>query len=152
MGYKKRYRGNRDKYSVEHTAFQTSVAAATTTSIVVVPSSNIRGMRKVKHLTISIAGASSGVGVYWALVYCPEGYSPQAFNVPTAENPSVDLYYANQFVMSCGVLDFDAGPQRISTRLSRNLNSGDSIVLLLRSVSGELSGLQGVVQYAITLQ
>ena len=147
---------NRDKYSVERTAFFTNVQPTTTSSINVVPPTAVRGMRKVKHLNISVSGQTAAdapyVGLYWALVYVPEGYTPQAFGVPDAENPSVDLYGANQFVMDAGVIDFDAGPQRIRTPLSRNLNSGDSIVLLLRTTVGSAVGVHGVVKYAITLQ
>jgi len=141
---------------VERTAFFSNVAPTATTSVDVVPSTAVRGMRKVKHLTISVSGQTGSdadyVGLYWAIVYVPEGYTPQAFSVPTAENPSVDLYAANQFVMDAGVIDFDAGPQRIRTPLSRNLNSGDRIVLLLRTTVGSAIGVHGVVKYAITLQ
>ena len=152
--YKRGYRGNRDKYSVEHTAIVASTSPGTTTSTLIVPQTSVRGMRKVKHLTVSLGGQNSVVGpMYWAIVYVPEGYTPQAFGVPTVENPSVDLYQSNQFVMACGVMDFDAGPQRISSPLSRNLNSGDSIVLLLRPAVGAADQLvYGVVKYAITLQ
>ena len=146
-------RASRDKYSVENTAFTATINAETTTSVPVVPPTAVRGMRKVKHVTISMStpGNTNG-GVFWALVYVPEGYTPQAFGVPTLENPSADLYSANQFVMSSGVMDLDAGPQRISSRLSRNLNSGDSIVLLLRNATGGPTTYYGVVHYAITLQ
>ena len=158
--YRRRYNRsvNRDKYSVEHTSFLSRLTVGTTNSVAVVPPTAVRGMRKVKHLTVSIANSSSAenlAGVRWALVYVPEGYVPQSFASPTLENPSVDLYAANQFVMSCGVIDFTAGPARIRTPLSRNLNSGDQIVLLLSPFflggSGNLD-VSGVVSYAITLQ
>ena len=158
--YRRRYyrSGNKDKYSVEHTSFISRLTVGTTNSVSIVPSTAIRGMRKVKHLTVSLSNSSSDdnlAGVRWALVYVPEGYTPQAFNIPTLENPSVDLYAANQFVMSCGVVDFTAGPARIRTPLSRNLNSGDQIVLLLSPFfvggTGNLD-VSGVVSYAITLQ
>lgn len=155
--YKRRYRGSRDKYSVEQTAVRATVSGATTTAVTVVPTTTLKGMRKVKHLTVSLSSSVAPTvfqGVYWCLVFVPEGYNPQAMGIPTTENPSVDLYPANQFVMGSGVIDFDAGPQRISTPLSRNLNSGDSIVLLLRraDASEDSAPIWGVVKYAITLQ
>jgi len=52
------------------------------------------------------------------------------------------------------VFDSDAGPQRITSRVSRNLNSGDKIVLLLQPTGASGTGLNvsGIVRYAITLQ
>ena len=157
--YRRRYYrgGNKDKYSVEHSSFFTRLTFGTTTSVAVVPPTSVRGMRKVKHLTVSVGNATDDDTVpclTWAIVYVPEGYTPQSFGQPSLENPSVDLYAANQFVMSSGVLDFTSGPQRIRTPLSRNLNSGDQIVLLLSPGTSSLNNIdvRGVVSYAITLQ
>ena len=149
---KKTYRSNknRDKYSVEQTAFtaspsdtpQNNLYQAVTT---VVPATNVQGMRKVKHLTLSV-GCTGNIGlIYWALVYVPYGYTPN-YLTDTGE-----MYEPNQFVMNCGLIDTDAGPQRISSPISRNLNSGDSIALVVgtRSAGG---AIYGVVKYAITLQ
>ena len=141
---------NRDKYSVEQTSFtvnpsdtpQNNLYQAVTT---IVPAITAQGMRKVKHLTVSL-GCTSNIGlIYWALVYVPAGYTPNYLN------DSGEMYEPNQFVMNCGLTDTDAGPQRVSSRISRNLNSGDSIALVIgtRSQGG---AVYGVVKYAITLQ
>jgi hypothetical protein len=62
------------------------------------------------------------------------------------------MYEPNQFVMGCGVVDFSAGPTRISTRLARNLNSGDKIVLIMsNSDLAAAKVFHYVVRYAITL-
>ena len=42
------------------------------------------------------------------------------------------MYEPNQFVMNCGVVDPSAGPIRMSSPISRNLNDGDKITLLIR--------------------
>ena len=68
---RKHYASNRDKYSVEQSAATIVVGANSQEARAVVPSSAAQGMRKVKHLTVSIASnANSGdVSIYWALVY-----------------------------------------------------------------------------------
>ena len=158
--YKKYYRGNKDKYSIEQSAAVTVVPAATATAagqsgIVVVPPTATQGMRKVKHITVSLAEPASATNaptsVFWALVYVPQGTGVGTLNISTTG--SADFYEPNQFVMNCGVADFEAGPVRITSPLSRNLNSGDQIALIMAnpSTAGAL-GVQSVVRYAITLQ
>ena len=47
------------------------------------------------------------------------------------------MYEPNQYVMNCGVVDPTAGPIRFYTPLARNLNNGDSIVLVVRHTRGQ---------------
>ena len=165
--YRRRRYVNRDKYSIEQTTVNTPTVqsweevpgneGSTVTTyqygIPITPPTDIQGMRKVKHLEFTIAntGADSAVNLYYALVYVPDGYSPNSMQVPIPGN-AIGLYDPNQYVMSCGVLDFSAGPCRIRTPLSRNLNSGDSIHLLLCSPTSHNSSYYALVRYAITLQ
>ena len=44
------------------------------------------------------------------------------------------MYEPSQHVINCGVWDFDAGPLRITSSLSRSLHPGDAVFLLLRAV------------------
>ena len=149
--YKRRYyrRGNRDKYSVEQTAGTVTTNTAGNGGVVVVPPATIQGMRKVKHLTITLGSGQSGAAsvFYWALVYVPQGTAANTINVDDNS-----MYEPNQYVMNCGVCDLDAGPQRIGTPLSRNLNSGDNISLIIYNSSGTAVSFRYVVRYAITLQ
>ena len=142
---------NRDKYSVEQTAGSIELGEDVSDGVVdVVPSADLQGMRKVKHLTVSMGttGAAGHSVLYWALVYVPNGTLP---NTITPAGHS--MYEPNQFVMNCGIVDFDAGPVRISSPVSRNLNSGDKICLVIKSTNPALVGLyQYVVKYAVTLQ
>ena len=152
--YKKKYYrgGSRDKYSVEQTAITTSLSdPSSTTSVVVVPAVTMQGMRKVKHLTISLASQSEAFdALWWALVYVPQGTAVGDLSVTSGTS----LYEPNQFVMNCGCFDFTAGPVRVSSPVSRNLNSGDAIYLVLRqgTSSSTAQTIRGVVKYAITLQ
>ena len=142
--YKKRV--NKDHYSVEQTVVNASIQPATTTTVVVVPDSAVQGVRKVKHLTISCQSPTDVDGVWWALVYCPEGMVPSALNLTTGQS----LYEPNQYVMNCGVFDFTSGPVRVSSRVSRNLHSGDRIYLLLYPAGGTPLAISGIVRYAIS--
>ena len=150
--YKKRYyRGNRDKYSVEQTAGQLNVPPTQQAYVQVVPDSSIGGMRKVKHLTVNFASpdiAGTDTTGYWALVYCPQGTNPSQLSLSGSS-----MYEPNQYVMNCGTFDCNAGPVRFHSPLSRNLNSGDKIYLI---VANPNSTAQGVflytVRYAVTLQ
>ena len=166
--YKRTYH-NKDKYSVEQTLFRTQPTSEWTTieatettienyqtQLLIVPAGSIQGMRKVKHITFSIANAptsttESSQTLTYAIVYVPAGTLALNLNIPPAGN-SRNLYDANQFIMSSGVLDMSAGPCRIHSRLSRNLNSDDEIRIILSSDTQSTAYFQGMVSYAVTLQ
>ena len=148
--YRSYKRSNRDKYSVERTSGSTTISSETTSSIVVA-SNAIQGMRKVKHMEISFSNTTTNQvadSIYWALVYVPQG------TVANSLNTTGSTYEPNQFVIEAGVLDFTGGPLRIRSRLARNLNSGDSIHLLMRAhqLAGDPPTIAYVVKYAVTLQ
>ena len=133
--YARRYsfRPNRDKYSKENTGFLVQVPQTATnhlyqTAISIVSPSTVQGMRKVKHITISLSDThgSSGAAFYWAIVYVPQGTQPNAL-FSTTNDITGSMYEPNQFVMNCGVVDPSAGPIRFRSVLSRNLNSGETM-------------------------
>jgi len=146
---------NRDKYSVETTNFRAPLTTSSQTKILVVPSTGVEGMRKCKHFELTFSAQNLDNVVYYALVYVPQGYEPNSLVLPGAENPTT-LYEPNQYVLSSGVLDFSGGPLRIRSPLSRNLNSGDAIALVLATATSEGTTsnphMYGSVKYAITLQ
>ena len=121
-----------------------------TTQQVIVPPSSTEGMRKVKNITVNLSGAGNEIDFYWALVYVPQGTTPGTLNI-TAAATAPAMYEPNQFVMNCGIVDANAGPIRFFTPLSRNLNDGDTIYLLIRPTGLDPLDLHGVVRYAITL-
>ena len=150
---KKYYKGaGKDKYSVENTSVllttgQTSSGNLFQAAQALVNPTTTQGMRKVKHLTVSLTTQDTAPTVWWAVVYVPEGYAVN----PISAISGASIYEPNQFVMSCGVNDPNAGPVRIRTPISRNLNSGDSIYLVVGTPNAGLN-VQGVCTYAITLQ
>jgi len=169
MAYRRRqYRRSavqRDKYSVEQTGFSLATASFNQqnglyqAAVEVVPPDAAQGMRKVKHLTVSVTTTPStnqDTEFYWALVFVPEGYSPNALFATTGTTSGA-MYNPNQFVMNAGVVDPGAGPIRFRSPVSRNLNSGDAVYLVLGLVEQPNPSLTapvvyGVVRYAVTLQ
>ncbi len=157
---------NKDKYSIENSTFRSPVSwveipstseTPTTyqTSIPVLPPTEVQGMRKIKHLTLSFSCEQNEIPLWYALVYVPEGYNPNNIQIPQP-GFAISLYEPNQYVMSAGLLDFTGGPLRVRCPLARNLNSGDSIHLIMavpkRGQSTQLPDVSSNVQYAITLQ
>lgn len=146
--YYKRTRTPRKKYSVQQKAFYFVAAPTSTTSVEIVPATTVEGMRKVKHVTVTLT-ATSEVPFYWALVYAPQGTTPGVLNVATTGDET-SLYEPNQFVMNCGVSDPTAGPIRVWSPLARNLNDGDRILLLVRHMDGQPLNVNALTRYAIT--
>ena len=120
--YKRARYGKRIKYSVQQKAFAFNAVAGGSTSQVIVPATTLEGMRKVKHLTVSLSASAESI-FYWVLVYVPQGTTVSSINLTSGAG----MYEPNQFVMNCGIIDTNAGPIRMSTPLARNLNDGDAI-------------------------
>lgn len=167
--YRKKY-VNKDKYSIESQMYMTPYLNTWTViegatrfhKIEIVPPTTTEGMRKCKHFTLTFANNipstnnqySDNVPIYYALVYVPNGYEPNSFVFPLGAG-KVKGYEPSNFVLSQGILDFSAGPCRVRSALSRNLNAGDSIYLILEAASagiGQEFQMLGTVQYAISLQ
>ena len=146
--YYKRTRTSRKKYSVQQKAFKFDAAASSTTSVEIVPATTVEGMRKVKHVTVTCS-TTHATPLYWALVYVPQGTVPGALNVATTGDET-SLYEPNQFVLTCGISDPTAGPIRFYTPLSRNLNSGDAIYLLVANPTSDTPAVHGTARYAIS--
>lgn len=160
MPYRRRSTSNRrrvvarDKYSVETTAGTLSPSGTNANGLhqataVLVPSTTIQGMRKVKHLTIEITSAPNE-DYYWAVVYVPQGTSANAL-FATTQTISGSLYEPNQFVLASGLMTAN-NPHRITTPVSRNLNSGDSINIVVGRIQNANTVMLFSVRYAVTLQ
>lgn len=170
---------SRSKYSVETRLNNITLSTLGTdgTSKVgtldIVPEVAIQGMRKVKHMQItvalqhgvpgdgapatvditSLASLAGGCPILWAMVYVPQGQT--AIQAPSTAG---SIYEPNQFVIASGIADANAGPIRINTPLARNLNSGDKISFTYRILNGVTlasydvgSSLCVMCRYAITL-
>ena len=165
------YRGGRSKYSSETTAFNQdldfsseSLEAGTTfpytpasgddpeqRGITIVGATSVYGTRKAKNFDIQVAVGNCIGPLYFALVYVPQGTI--ASPMLSTHNSST-LYEPNQNVIASFIVPPPTNNGQLfhfKSRLARNLDSGDSIVLIAYNVY-EQSGLvqfAGRVNYAI---
>lgn len=127
--------------------------------VVVSPQATTLGTRKAKNFTVRITGGGD-IPTLWALVFVPEGTPPNTLNFgsqPITEGTTtfngLSLYEPNQNVIISGVCRGGAaGVITAKTRLARNLNSNDYIVLIIRpmiSYDGNMVYI-GSVNYAIS--
>lgn len=171
---KPRIRSGRGKYSNETTCFNTqieaNVAAGTTFPVnnagqadeykgfVIVPATNVYGTRKVKNFTIRITAHNNDSAFIGALVYVPEGTKASPMSVT---NPTQSLYAPQQNVICTFMVPSQAAENdsdtiiTVSSKLARNLSSGDSIMLVLcngyamDASAEEPITIMGTVNYAI---
>lgn len=131
------------RYSNETTSIATelpaSVAGKSLTFANLVKGIDQQGIRKVKNFTLRVTHGCP-TPLFFALVYVPAGQTASSLKFGTyaiqgGAQPA-SLYEPNQNVIMCGTIDTgsDTYPTQASTfrtRLARNLNSGDSIALVL---------------------
>lgn len=112
----------------------------------VVPLPNgVLGTRKCKNFTIRFCSeptsTDDGAGnitedtsrVAFALVFVPEGTNPSAVQFGAGNNP-LSLYEPNQNVILSGIFDSQQ-TYTFKTRLARNLNAGDQVVLCMSDLA-----------------
>lgn len=112
---------------------------------VCIPAAQTLGTRKCKNFTLTIVSKSANADydkpMYFALVFVPEGTTPNSIRLGSTLTPGTDTtpatlqslsyYEPNQNVIIQGFVD-NTQVYRFKTRLARNLNSGDTIVLVWR--------------------
>jgi hypothetical protein len=148
------------KYSNETVAFGRTWNDALTTdetfAFPVCSPSEVQGTRKAKNFTIkaTLLGSNAGCAIC-ALVYLPEGLKAvggsglNSGNGSGIQTTAVSLYEPSQNVISSWVMNYSTStPVTITSRLARNLNSGDSIWLLVRPLNALTSG--GALQFNFT--
>lgn len=121
-----------------------------------------QGVRKCKNFELSLTGgAFEPTGqtqgdavtapIFFALVYVPQGTDPSNINIGVPD-ACASLYEPNQNVIMAGVWPGDlTAPFVKKTRLARNLNSGDRIVLVMSSPPFGAQGSTYSKTLAVTL-
>lgn len=143
------------KYSNETYTFTgTGNITAAGTPVPMISAAATQGMRKVKNFTLTIAcTAAIQTPIFFVLVYVPDGTLPSLVNKGTPANP-VSIYEPNQNVILSGILSFNQDTSLTKfTRLARNLNSGDSIQLILAPVDNSAAltlDIAATLNYAIS--
>lgn len=151
--YQKRRFYRKRKYNIENRPISAQVSNVPENGfyqnqIEIVPPTLIEGVRQVARMTVTLTTTSDLNGpIYWALTYIPEGA------VTSSLFPNnTTLFTPSNYVLSSGVADSSAGPIRISSRLRKNLNANDRIVLYTATTKGapaDIVSLVGLVRYAI---
>jgi hypothetical protein len=92
------------------------------------------GDMKVKNFTLKLATTDMECPLVFALVYVPYTVDIAALNLSVGDHDiPAQLYAPAQNVLLAGTLPTNAGvPQQFHTRLARNMEPGDYIVLLLK--------------------
>lgn len=121
-------------YSVQNAATKNNWSETLISAI------DTQGVRKCKNFELSLTGTPftkdadgsiAHVPMFFALVYVPQGTQPSLINIGNPDS-AASLYEPNQNVIMSGVWPSDlTAPFVKKTRLARNLNSGDRIVLVM---------------------
>ena len=157
--YKKVYGSRRPlktvKYSNETYNITNTISIASGGYIYtpLVSASDVQGVRKAKNFTLKVFYAGI-TPLMFVLAYVPENQKPQAINRGSSEG-AVSLYEPNQNVIMSGYITPNYNTmQTFRTRLARNLNSGDTIQMILAPAAATDAVVQQLIgislNYAIT--
>lgn len=125
----------------------------------------IFGMRKAKNFTLTLASnVPTSIGnaaivefalVYWPQVYAnaPTTYIPTLSDLPASGN-AVSMYEPNQNVIMQGIWTLSESSYRGFSRLARNLNSGDTLMIIMKYVGDPIPAnttinIAGTIKFAI---
>lgn len=135
------------KYSSETTNFYNPItfAAGETLGVaaIMIAAVDGQGMRKVKNCTLHIE-TTVVLPLAFALIYLPQGrdLANQPLNIGSARAPAA-LYEPNQNVILSGVVSNNSPQLTFRNRLARNLNSGDSIALIIKPIKTPTEEVNG---------
>lgn len=142
------------KYSNETTNITESldIAEGDQAEAPLISSVDVQGVRKAKNFTLKMIYGGT-TPLVWVLIYVPEGQQIGKLSYGSASAPA-SLYEPNQNVIMSGYLiPTYQQAQVYRTRLARNLNSGDSIYIVIKSAAGGAISKQFIginLNYAIT--
>lgn len=162
--YRRSYYSFSKKYSNETFGFHvrlTNPASSQQVYTAFVPSVEVLGTRKTKNYTLNLISSNENLLYQFALIYLPQGTLPSQLQLGATTDPSTgvlisqSIYEPNQNVVLSG---FGGGPNgtaiKVRTKLARNLNSGDGLILVIRpmnDVTGTVD-LAGQLNYAVSYQ
>jgi hypothetical protein len=117
------------------------------TKAVMIAATNVQGMRKCKHFSLTVFASTNSTAaadrpIFWALVYVPEGMTPNDLNL-AGDPPAtpMSIYEPNQYMIASGIA-YRYQASVVRTVTGRNLNSGDSVYLITQIPSSDVSDVQ----------
>lgn len=147
--HRRRYRRSvaipRPKYSSETVSYDGTLSNPGTTagqwgtlSMPLIPPITAFGRRKAKYFTLRLQALGSYratnrmtfSSVYFAVVFVPEGTTANQLQI-SADQTISSFYEPNQNVIMSGIFDNNQ-VYTFRSRLSRNLNSNDSVWIVMR--------------------
>jgi hypothetical protein len=144
------------KWAVENKTFFFSLDEDVYQTIVLVPSTDIQGRRKVKNFRVSFSirsdEAETEQQACWILAHVPEVNQGQAVGRPIF--PTVGtcnhVWVPPDQVISCGACNAFSRGGVISVPLSRLIDSGDHVIFCVRNMSDTIPlNCAACVSYAI---
>jgi hypothetical protein len=136
-----------NKWSMKHFVFdQLKDGKDNFIGIVILPVLQAGGVRKVKNISIRVSVFMVNQGVVtvdtpctWALIYVPQGFTPHTLadgewdRITPNYGYTSDIYSPVSHVILTGLADKLSGNFVCFSPLARNLNEGDTIVLIIRT-------------------
>lgn len=124
---------------------------------------DVSGTRKAKNFTVSLclnnckktinnatSNADKDTSILWTLVYLPEHFDLNNFSFGN-DTAGASILEPNQHVIMSGIISAQDGVKRYTSSLSRNLNSGDTIVLYWRIYTPAPSTYPGITSTELEL-
>lgn len=162
--YRRYRRSFKGKYNIENKSFALTLPNknnAVTYKNVIVPPDNTAGVRKVTKIRGTF-NLTTYCNCAVAIIYLPEGFKPedqQLFIPPESQTDgtigsTVNCYMPSQNVLWFGIVSRDSNQNKFSIPISKNLNGGDQIIILVRTIAsnpnaGNEYSMQCLYQYAI---
>jgi hypothetical protein len=139
------------RYSQENGTYWLQVAGSTGdgshSAVYLLARSLNLGVRKIKNIKLDMI-ADNNWPAFWAVIYIPEGMDPNPGLIVGAMAASASIYEPNQNVILYGVVDM-TNPVHQFTRLARNLNGGDCVILVLQGIGDSTINVRGTVSYVV---
>ena len=115
-----------------------NVEGQTKTGTVLVAPADLQGTRKVKNMLLTINSSGNSQPIVGCVVYLPAGTSPSSIETG-ASYLAGSMYEPNQNVIMQFVLPPNLNNSidnvlRVKTRLARNLDSGDKLLLVCKYI------------------
>lgn len=139
---------NAASFSVQSASVIENPSRNTTSGQAVSTASAILKCAHIKVKGVFNAGMLAGQSALIALMYCPEGISPNLNNTSTDGLGNTIFYLHPEWLMGWTRMDYSDAAQKneftLSSRLKRNLNPGDSVKLVVYNINTSNSAASAV--------
>ena len=136
-------------YSIQGNLLIENPARNTTAGATVNTASSILKCAHVKIKGVVDSGMLNGQSILIALMYIPEGITPDAASTALDYMGNTIFYAHPEWILAWTRMDYSNAAQRnefsLSSRLKRNLNPGDTVRLVVYNINTNTGGATAVV-------